>query len=134
MDLILKTLTMTRNLILYQKCFYKFYVNYANCIPTTVTCLSLQYVMTQAETTGFFFVRSNTSFQNKISQIMCDTWLLHTTARTSEVNNDTCKVARLCRYVYHTFTSISSVGEEMIFSYYRSVSKSEFYDSLRCTT
>ena len=65
---------------------------------------------------------------------MRDTWLLHTTARTSEVNNDMCKVARLCRYVYHTFTSISRVGEEMIFSYYISVSKSAFYDSLLYTT
>jgi len=65
---------------------------------------------------------------------MCDTWLLHTIARTSEVNNDTCKVVRLCRYVYQTFTSISRVGEEMIFSYYIPVSKSAFYDSLRYTT
>ena len=34
---------------------------------------------------------------------MCDKWLLHTTARNSEFNNDTCKVARLCRYIYHTY-------------------------------
>ena len=65
---------------------------------------------------------------------MCDTWLLYNKAETLEVNNDTCKAPRLCRYVYHTFTSISSVGEETIFSYYRSVSKSKFYDSRRCKT
>jgi len=63
---------------------------------------------------------------------MSDKWLLHTTARTLEINNDTCKVARLCQYVYHTFTSISSVVEEIIFPYYRSVSMSAFYD--RCIT
>jgi len=65
---------------------------------------------------------------------MRDTWLLYITARTSEVNNDICKVARLCRYVSHKFTSISRVGEEMIFSCYISVSKSAFYNSLRYTT